>query len=193
MPTYAASRRRTARPLPGRRRSTGVPGYAASPCRTARPSPARRRSMGFARYSIRAAVATAAVAGALLTPAAAFAAGPTAPTAGGAAKGCTVTRDASIGAGTDAVLTLGPNGPAVTFKDGPGNPVPSLGKLDRNHPKLPASAGIYAEILHPYSTAPQLKTKVEGGPRAPYAIQDFPKLPKGCKPAPAVNSTTPAR
>ncbi|MFJ8311775.1 MULTISPECIES: hypothetical protein [unclassified Streptomyces] len=119
------------------------------------------------------------------------AAKPTTP-ASGAAKGCTVTRDVSIGAGTDAVMTLGPNGPTVTFTNGPGDPVPSLGKLDRNHPKLPASAGIYAEILRPYSTTPQLKTKVEGGPHSSYAVQDFPRLPKGCEPDAASPSANPS-
>ncbi|MFD7015046.1 hypothetical protein [Streptomyces sp. NPDC059928] len=115
---------------------------------------------------------------------------PTTPPVGGAsAKSCTVTRTNSIGAGTDAVMTMSPSGPTVTFQDGPGDPVPSLGKLDRNHPKLPASAGIYAEILHPYATAPQLKTKVEGGVGSRYAIQDFPKLPQGCE----LNGTTPAK
>ncbi|MGW2859767.1 hypothetical protein [Streptomyces sp. NPDC001205] len=108
---------------------------------------------------------------------------------GVSAKDCTVTQSVSIGAGTAAVLTMSPNGPTATFQDGPGNPVPSLGKLDRKHPKLPESAGIYAEILNPYGTAPQLKSKVEGGVGSRYAFQDFPKLPKGCK----LNGTTPAQ
>ncbi|MFG2722396.1 hypothetical protein ACGFW5_29510 [Streptomyces sp. NPDC048416] len=115
---------------------------------------------------------------------------PGAPAASGVTtKGCTVTQSRSIGAGTAAVLTMSPNGPKVTFQDGPGTPVPSLGTLDRKHPKLPASAGIYAEILNPYGTAPQLKSKVEGGAGSQYAIQNFPKLPKGC----TLNGATPAK
>ncbi|MET9359852.1 hypothetical protein ABZX93_02910 [Streptomyces sp. NPDC006632] len=107
---------------------------------------------------------------------------PSAPAAGAVlTTGCTVTQSRSIGAGTDAVMTMSTDGPKVTFADGPGTPVPSLGTLDRKHPKLPASAGIYAEILNPYGTAPQLKSKVEGGAGSSYAIQSFPKLPKGCE------------
>ncbi|MFE9409764.1 hypothetical protein ACFYN0_13375 [Streptomyces sp. NPDC006704] len=140
------------------------------------------------RTRLRPAIAVAALAGALLTPAAACAAtstgGAPAATASSAAgrhdRGCTVTQSRSIGAGTTAVTSMSPSGPTVTFQDGPGTPVPSLGKLDRAHPKLPASAGIYVEILNPYGAAPQLKSKVEGGAGASYAIQKFPALPKGC-------------
>ncbi|MFD7335052.1 hypothetical protein ACFV98_03485 [Streptomyces violascens] len=140
-----------------------------------------------ARAALGAAIAAAALAGALLAstaaapedraPAAFASAAGRAPVS----KACIASLEADIGAGTTALMTLSTSGPTVTFKDGPGHPIPSLGKLDRKHPKLPASAGIYAEILKPYGTAPQLRTKVEGGPRAQYQVQDFPKLPKGCK------------
>ncbi|GGU30872.1 hypothetical protein [Streptomyces violascens] len=139
------------------------------------------------RAALAAAIAAAALTGALLASTAA-APEDRAPavfaTAAGRApvsKACIASLEADIGAGTTALMTLSTSGPTVTFKNGPGHPVPSLGKLDRKHPKLPASAGIYAEILKPYGTAPQLRTKVEGGPRAQYQVQDFPKLPKGCK------------
>lgn len=80
-----------------------------------------------------------------------------------ATKGCTVTRRENIGAGTLAVLSIGTQGPSVTFEAGDHTPVKGLGKLDRRHPKLPGSAGIYAEILNPYGSAPQLKTRTQGG------------------------------
>ncbi|WP_438292064.1 hypothetical protein [Streptomyces sp. HUAS TT7] len=96
-----------------------------------------------------------------------------------AAQGCTVTQRKNIGAGTLAVLTMGTKGPSVTFEDGDRTPVKGLGKLDRQHPELPVSAGIYAEILNPYGSAPQLKTRTQGGD-APYGYATFPKLPKGC-------------
>ncbi len=106
--------------------------------------------------------------------------GPAAVPPAPSAKACTASLEVSIGAGVTALLTLGPAGPAVTFSDGPGNPVPGLGRLDRKHPALPASAGIRAEIRTPYGPAPRLRTKVEGGPQAPYQVQDFPRLPKDC-------------
>lgn len=128
----------------------------------------------YARAALGAVIAAAALTGALLASTAA-----TPEDRAPASKACTASLEADIGAGTTALMTLSTSGPTVSFKDGPGRPIPSLGKLDRTHPKLPASAGIRAEILKPYGTAPQLRTKVEGG--APYDVQDFPKLPKGCK------------
>ncbi|MFE3183764.1 hypothetical protein ACFXKR_23300 [Streptomyces violascens] len=94
-------------------------------------------------------------------------------------KGCTVTRRENIGAGMLAVLTMGTKGPSVTFEAGDHAPVTGLGKLDRRRPKLPVSAGIYAEILNPYGSAPQLKAKTQGGDDT-YGYAAFPKLPKGC-------------
>ncbi|MFE9536465.1 hypothetical protein [Streptomyces sp. NPDC006691] len=95
-------------------------------------------------------------------------------------KGCAVSVTEGIGAGTDAILTMGTKGPSVTFAGADGTPAPRLGKLDRQHPKLPESAGIYAEILNPYSAAPKLKYKTQGGWTIPYSYHSFPKLPKGC-------------
>ncbi|GAA4072107.1 hypothetical protein [Streptomyces hundungensis] len=95
-------------------------------------------------------------------------------------KGCTVSVTKGIGAGTDTILTMGTKGPSVTFADADGTPAPRLGKLDRQRPKLPESAGIYAEILNPYSAAPKLKYKTQGGWTLPYSYHSFPKLPKGC-------------
>uniref|UniRef100_A0AAU2V6W7 Uncharacterized protein n=1 Tax=Streptomyces sp. NBC_00003 TaxID=2903608 RepID=A0AAU2V6W7_9ACTN len=139
----------------------------------------------YARAALGAAIAAAALTGALLASTAATpedrapATFSTAPGRAPASKACTASLEADIGAGASALMTLSTSGPTVSFKDGPGHPIPSLGKLDRKHPRLPASAGIHAEILKPYGTAPQLRTKVEGG--APYDVQDFPKLPKGCR------------
>ncbi|WP_328925384.1 hypothetical protein OG429_12515 [Streptomyces sp. NBC_00190] len=124
------------------------------------------------RTMLCAAVVTAALTGAALTPAVASAASTT-------ADHCTVTAVNDIGAGTSARMTMSPKGPSVTFEDGPGDPIKRLGTLDRAHPKLPASAGIYAEILNPYSATPKLKTKTQGGSTG-YGTQDFPALPKGC-------------
>ncbi len=98
----------------------------------------------------------------------------------GGGTACTASREVSIGAGVSALLTLSPAGPRVAFKDGPGRPLPGLGTLDRAHPAAPPSAGIRAEILTPYGTAPRLRTKVEGGAAAPYQLQNFPRLPRGC-------------
>ncbi|MGW8328245.1 hypothetical protein ACWGLE_10125 [Streptomyces sp. NPDC055897] len=141
----------------------------------------------YARASLGAALAGAALAGALLDLAAARPAVPPASTVlppappTSSAKACTASLEASIGAGVTALLTLSPSGPAVTFEDGPGTPIPGLGRLDRKHPALPASAGIRAEILTPYGPAPRLRTKVEGGAEAPYQVQDFPRLPGNCR------------
>ncbi|MFG3282861.1 hypothetical protein [Streptomyces sp. NPDC048111] len=130
----------------------------------------------YVRAGLGAALIAAALAGPLFDPAAARPAEARTP----AARVCTATLEVSIGAGVTAVLSLSPSGPAVTFKDGPGRPLTGFGTLDRTRPALPASAGIRAEIRTPYGPAPVLRTKVEGGPDAPYQIQDFPALPRGC-------------
>ncbi|MFE9404598.1 hypothetical protein ACFYNY_22980 [Streptomyces sp. NPDC006530] len=140
------------------------------------------------RVALGATIAAAICTAALLDPAAGNRHGASAPPVRtlsftevvGDAKACTASREVSIGAGVSALLTLSPAGPRVTFKDGPGRPLPGLGTLDRAHPKAPASAGVRAEILTPYGTAPRLRTKVEGGAAAPYQFQDFPRLPRGC-------------
>ncbi|GGP88114.1 hypothetical protein [Streptomyces melanogenes] len=95
-------------------------------------------------------------------------------------KQCTVSHQDGIGAGLDARLTMSPKGPSVTFIDeADGSQVTRLGTLNRSRPKLPDSAGIYAEIVQPTSWDPQLKSKTQGG-STPYAFTSFPKLPKGC-------------
>lgn len=128
------------------------------------------------RSPLGAAVAAAAVAGALLGPAVAFAAPAAAATA---ADRCTVTVQDSIGAGIGVSMTMGPEGPSVTFADGPGTPLDDLGTLNRKRPKLPASAGIHAEILSPYGPTPKLRAKTQGG-GAGYGVLSFPALPGGC-------------
>ncbi|MFI6605981.1 hypothetical protein [Streptomyces sp. NPDC050507] len=89
---------------------------------------------------------------------------------------CVATVTKSIGAGTLAELSISPSGPSVVFQGGDGK---VLGQLSRLHPALPASAGFLGEIINPSSTAPQLRTNMEGGGH-PASVTDFPKLPKGC-------------
>ncbi|MFF9362884.1 hypothetical protein [Streptomyces griseoluteus] len=91
---------------------------------------------------------------------------------------CVVTVTRSIGAGTEALVTISPSGPSVDFR-GAGETKLLPYTLDRLHPKLPASAGFQAEILDPNSTHPRLRTNMEGGGH-PATVQDFPKLPSGC-------------
>ncbi|MER6322227.1 hypothetical protein ACWDF1_01280 [Streptomyces coelicoflavus] len=92
---------------------------------------------------------------------------------------CVVTKTQNIGAGTAAVLSIGPSGPSVRFKGaGEDGYLPGL-FLDRTHPKLPASAGFLAEILGPNSSHPQLRTNMEGGGH-PASVTSFPSLPEGC-------------
>ncbi|QKW27402.1 hypothetical protein HUT11_15740 [Streptomyces seoulensis] len=104
---------------------------------------------------------------------------------GGAGQGpvtpvrCVVTVKQNIGAGTMALMTISPSGPSVLFQgSGEDKLIPGL-SLSRTHPKLPASAGIVAEILDPNSASPRLLTKTQGGGQ-PAAVAAFPKLPKGC-------------
>ncbi|GAA2725431.1 MULTISPECIES: hypothetical protein [Streptomyces] len=94
-------------------------------------------------------------------------------------KQCTVVERQDIGAGTEARMTMSPQGPSVDFYDGDGSRITRLGTLDRARPKLPESAGIYEEIVGPNSWTPQLKSKTQGGPTG-YAFFDFAKMPKGC-------------
>ncbi|MFE5256379.1 hypothetical protein [Streptomyces coelicoflavus] len=92
---------------------------------------------------------------------------------------CVVTKTQNIGAGTAAVLSIGPSGPSVRFKGaGEDGYLPGL-FLDRTHPKLPASAGFLAEILGPNSSHPRLRTNMEGGGH-PASVTSFPSLPEGC-------------
>ncbi|MYV39018.1 hypothetical protein GT030_09060, partial [Streptomyces sp. SID1328] len=91
---------------------------------------------------------------------------------------CVVTVTRSIGAGTEALVTISPSGPSVDFR-GAGETKLMPYHLDRLRPKLPASAGFLAEILDPDSTHPRLRTNMEGGGH-PATVQDFPQLPSGC-------------
>lgn len=90
---------------------------------------------------------------------------------------CVATVTKSIGAGTLAELAISPSGPSAVFKGAGEDKV--IGQLDRLHPKLPASAGFLGEIINPSSTAPQLRTNMEGGGH-PASVTAFPKLPQGC-------------
>ncbi|MCX5126419.1 hypothetical protein OG898_26780 [Streptomyces sp. NBC_00193] len=126
-----------------------------------------------ARTAVRTIAVTTLLAGAVLAPAAVASADSTSTP-----SKCVVVKEAWIGAGTDAVMTIAPSGPTVSFKDaGDGKVLPE--RLDRTHPKLPASAGFLAEILDPNGPAPKLRTNMEGGGHEP-SVKDFPKLPKGC-------------
>ncbi|MFB7779357.1 hypothetical protein [Streptomyces bauhiniae] len=100
---------------------------------------------------------------------------------------CVVTVTRSIGAGTEALVTISPSGPSVAFR-GAGETKLLPYTLNRLHPKLPASAGFQAEILDPAGTHPRLRTNMEGGGH-PATVQDFPQLPKGCSFAYPTTST----
>ncbi|MFJ6431280.1 hypothetical protein [Streptomyces sp. NPDC091416] len=97
---------------------------------------------------------------------------------------CVATVTKGIGAGTLAELSISPSGPSVVFQADDGQ---VLGQLSRLHPALPASAGFLGEIINPSSTAPQLRTNMEGGGH-PASVTDFPKLPSGCSFAYATTS-----
>ncbi|MFJ3232328.1 hypothetical protein [Streptomyces sp. NPDC086787] len=78
------------------------------------------------------------------------------------ARGCTITEEHDIGAGTVAVLSNGPDGPVAFFKNA-GDGTRVGGTLDRAHPALPESAGFEARIIDPDGTSPKLRTTTEGG------------------------------
>ncbi|MFE1549611.1 hypothetical protein [Streptomyces sp. NPDC058718] len=101
---------------------------------------------------------------------------------------CTVVTTVGIGAGTAAELTMSPNGPKATFRDA-GDNTKVFETLDRNHPSLPKSAGIVARIDNPFSAAPSLYTKVEGGVGSKGGSHAFPELPKGCELNPVKGAT----
>ncbi|MFD5142511.1 hypothetical protein [Streptomyces sp. NPDC058401] len=123
--------------------------------------------------AVRTAVVLTALAGGALIPAAVASADSTS-----SPSKCVVVKEAWIGAGTDAVMTIAPSGPSVSFKDAGSGKALSQ-RLDRTHPKLPANAGFLAEILDPNGPAPKLRTNMEGGGHKA-GVTDFPKLPKGC-------------
>ncbi|MEU1312074.1 hypothetical protein ABZ419_24690 [Streptomyces cinnamoneus] len=89
------------------------------------------------------------------------------------AASCTATVEANIGAGTIAVLSNGPKGPQVRYKDGPGNLTGVI--MDREHP----SDGRTGKIVDPNGAHPQLVTKMQGG-GYPSVISNFPVAPEGC-------------
>ncbi|MEU5087684.1 hypothetical protein [Streptomyces sp. NPDC021356] len=78
------------------------------------------------------------------------------------ARGCTIVHEASIGAGTLAVLSNGPAGPRAFFEDADDH-TRFAGVVDRSHPALPKSAGFLARIVDPNGPAPKLVTNMEGG------------------------------
>ncbi|MEU3693453.1 hypothetical protein [Streptomyces narbonensis] len=92
---------------------------------------------------------------------------------------CTIRTSVGIGAGTEAELTMSPNGPKAVLRD-MGSDKQVYRALDRTYPSLPKSAGIVARIDNPFSATPTLYTKVEGG-TAKGATHAFPAMPKGCK------------
>ncbi|MBT2451042.1 hypothetical protein J7F03_28995 [Streptomyces sp. ISL-43] len=128
------------------------------------------------RVVLRTTVAATALASAVLAPTAvAFA--DTTPSPSKTPSTCVAVKEASIGAGTTAVMTIAPSGPSVTFKDaGSGEVLPE--RLDRTHPNLPTDRFL-AEILEPNGPAPKLRTNMEGGGHKA-SVKDFPKLPQGC-------------
>ncbi|MEV5239036.1 hypothetical protein AB0K89_07965 [Streptomyces cinnamoneus] len=89
------------------------------------------------------------------------------------AASCTATVEANIGAGTIAVLSNGPKGPQVRYKDGPGNLSGVI--MDREHP----SDGRTGRIVDPNGAHPQLVTKMQGG-GYPSVTSNFPVAPEGC-------------
>ncbi|MFD9819395.1 hypothetical protein [Streptomyces violascens] len=130
----------------------------------------------YARTSLRAAIATAVLAGALLTPAAAFAATPVGPAAASSADAtCHVTKDiASVQLGMSVTLTNDlANGPKAELKDEHGKVVAGV---DSAHPtdlsagiKLTASKGGKAVFYQ----------RSQGGD-TPWKSEAFPLLPKSC-------------
>lgn len=86
---------------------------------------------------------------------------------------CTATVEAHIGAGTIAVLTNGPKGPQVRYKDGSGDISGVI--MDREHP----SDGRTGKIVDPYGANPQLVTKMQGG-GYPSVVSNFPVGSKDC-------------
>ncbi|MFI1980042.1 hypothetical protein [Streptomyces wedmorensis] len=101
---------------------------------------------------------------------------------------CTVVTTVGIGAGSEAELTMSPNGPKAELQDIGSGKV--FATLDRNHPSLPQSAGIVARIDNPFSATPSLYTKVEGGVGSKGGSHAFPKLPKGCALNPVKGATS---
>lgn len=123
------------------------------------------------RVVLRAAVATAALAGALCAPTVAFA------TDHGGATGstdCTVTK--TIGAtfgGWTVDMTNSPDGPTATLKDDTGK---AWATVDRDHPE-DLTNGL--KIKDADTATPLLLDRNQGDP-APWRTTPFPTLPDGC-------------
>ncbi|MFF4208962.1 hypothetical protein ACFYZE_06210 [Streptomyces sp. NPDC001796] len=123
------------------------------------------------RLTLRVAVATAALAGALLTPAVAFAAdGPS-----GTDTHCTATQTipSAFGGWTVDLTNSLSAGPKAVLKDDKGKTVSTV---DRAHPEDLANG---LKIKNADTTSPLLLDRSQGDP-APWRTTPFPKLPKGC-------------
>ncbi len=132
----------------------------------------------YARTPLRAAIATAALAGALLAPAAAFAATPGQTPA---TTSCHVTKNvASDRMGMTVTLTNDlANGPKAELKDGDGKVIATV---DRTHP-TDLSAGIKLEAATGGKAV--FFQRSQGGD-TPWKSQPFPALPKECAATPGV-------
>ncbi|MBM4820941.1 MULTISPECIES: hypothetical protein [Streptomyces] len=136
-------------------------------------------SSGLSRHRIvlRAAVATAALAGALLTPAVAFAegTGTTSATTSGTAAHCTVTQtiDASYGGWKVDLTNSLDAGPSAVLKDDQGKAVATV---DRAHPEDLTNG---MKIKDADTTTPVFLDRSQGDP-APWRETPFPALPKDC-------------
>ncbi|MFF4160634.1 hypothetical protein [Streptomyces sp. NPDC001678] len=129
-------------------------------------------------------MAVAVLAGSALAPTAAFAAGShgarTASPADPSADQCTVVKNDHVGAGTGIRMTMSPQGPSVEFYDwADGSRITRLGTLDRVHPKLPDSAGIYEEIVGAHQLEPSTEVEDRGWSRW-VRVPRRAKMPKGC-------------
>ncbi|MFD5446722.1 hypothetical protein [Streptomyces sp. NPDC127100] len=121
------------------------------------------------RVVLRAAVATAALAGALCAPTVAFAADP-----GTASPECTVTKTigASFG-GWTIDMTNSTDGPTAVLKDDTGK---AQATVDRTHPEDLANG---LRIKDADTTTPLLLDRSQGDP-APWRTTPFPTLPDNC-------------
>ncbi|MEV6739122.1 hypothetical protein AB0N14_20220 [Streptomyces sp. NPDC051104] len=123
------------------------------------------------RLTLRAAVATAALAGALLTPAVAFAA----DGQSGTDKHCTATQTipSAFGGWTVDLTNSLSAGPKAVLKDDKGKTVSTV---DRAHPEDLANG---LKIKNADTTSPLFLDRSQGDP-APWRQTPFPALPKDC-------------
>ncbi|MCC3778900.1 hypothetical protein [Streptomyces sp. UNOB3_S3] len=89
------------------------------------------------------------------------------------AEDCVVTKEVNIGAGTIAVMTNGPEGPSVRYKDGPGDISDVI--ADRAHPQGDGNI----KILDAGSAHPKLWFKMQGG-GYPAGTEAFPVPSADC-------------